>query len=493
MFPFTNKRKCQERDDHTESHLMMPTASSEGRLSFSIFDVFCPTYIEIPFDDVIKYKYENWRLKLQVDNYTFCICVAFDKIFIVNEENFDADVCTTIKIDGEYLLKLVNNKTTLLSAYKNKNKNKKIQVNPLVTEYYSEKNDIDKILKFLDIIYFQKKYTDPDLKGSMLSFQQSQINIYIDSISKILASGKGDHSVIAYIFDAKLLDADSYEDIRKLLADNIFSLGGEDGVVKFIDGYGYASDLDAAINFLNILLELTSDINVLIDNAKEITERIESDHVPLTKMLASSGIKDDWGDVDETAKFKIAANFMKKRFGVDLKSNLACHVLASYIETSLSTMHEDNSAIDEDASGLEYEVFLVNRLRSSGFDASLTKQSGDQGVDILIESDHMNIAIQAKYYSSNIGNSAVQEAYSGMGYYGAQIAMVVTNSSYTKSAKELASTLNVLLCHHDDMVEVVTSLIGSDDDTVMNELLKLHSLLEKGVITEEEFETLKAK
>ncbi len=39
----------------------------------------------------------------------------------------------------------------------------------------------------------------------------------------------------------------------------------------------------------------------------------------------------------------------------------------------------------------------------------------------------------------------MQEVYAGIAYYGCDIAMVITNSTFSKSAVELASRLNVIL------------------------------------------------
>jgi HJR/Mrr/RecB family endonuclease len=65
----------------------------------------------------------------------------------------------------------------------------------------------------------------------------------------------------------------------------------------------------------------------------------------------------------------------------------------------------------------------------------------------------LSIAIQCKHYSQPVGNKAVQEVYSGKDFYNTDIAVVVTNNEFTKSAKELASSLDVLLIHHSELKE----------------------------------------
>ena len=96
--------------------------------------------------------------------------------------------------------------------------------------------------------------------------------------------------------------------------------------------------------------------------------------------------------------------------------------------------------------GLEFEEYCVDVLRSNGYtDVKITKASGDQGIDILATKGVLRYAVQCKYYSSSVGNSAVQEAYAGMTFYDCDVAMVMTNSTFTRGAEELAESIGVEL------------------------------------------------
>ena len=96
--------------------------------------------------------------------------------------------------------------------------------------------------------------------------------------------------------------------------------------------------------------------------------------------------------------------------------------------------------------GYEYEFACAEYLRRKGFsDVRVTKASGDQGADILARRRKITYAIQCKYYAKPVGNKAVQEVYAGATYYGCDRAMVITNQTFTKGAKELANSLGVEL------------------------------------------------
>lgn len=95
--------------------------------------------------------------------------------------------------------------------------------------------------------------------------------------------------------------------------------------------------------------------------------------------------------------------------------------------------------------GFQFEAFLVEIFQTIGFDVKETKKTADQGADLFVSRFGKNMVIQAKNYTGSVGNAAVQQAISAKAFYGCDEAMVVTNSYYTKSAKELATTAGVRL------------------------------------------------
>ena len=100
--------------------------------------------------------------------------------------------------------------------------------------------------------------------------------------------------------------------------------------------------------------------------------------------------------------------------------------------------------------------------KKNGFsDVEVTRGSGDQGIDIIAFKEGIKYGIQCKCYSGNIGNDAVQQAFSGKTFYHCHVACVLTNRYFTASAKELAENNGVLLWdrdHLDDFLEKSKSL-----------------------------------
>lgn len=96
--------------------------------------------------------------------------------------------------------------------------------------------------------------------------------------------------------------------------------------------------------------------------------------------------------------------------------------------------------------GEEYEQICCQKLKQHGFmHVKTTPRTGDHGIDILAKRAGKKYAIQCKYYSSSVGNHAIQEAFSGCSYYGYDIPVVLTNSIFTQNAIDEANKLGVQL------------------------------------------------
>lgn len=101
----------------------------------------------------------------------------------------------------------------------------------------------------------------------------------------------------------------------------------------------------------------------------------------------------------------------------------------------------------ENMTGYEYEKFAAKKLLKNGFRrAKLTPQSGDFGADILgTDARRKKVAVQCKKYAKPVGVKSVQEVIAAVQYYNCDYGMVVTNSTFTAAAKELAKKTDVVL------------------------------------------------
>jgi HJR/Mrr/RecB family endonuclease len=105
--------------------------------------------------------------------------------------------------------------------------------------------------------------------------------------------------------------------------------------------------------------------------------------------------------------------------------------------------------------GVEFELFLKEVFEMLGFVVTLTKTSGDQGIDLIVTGDGRVIGVQAKGYHDSVGNHAVMEAHAGMAHYRCHCSVVVTNSTFTRSAKDLATSVNCRLISGDELPDLI--------------------------------------
>jgi len=104
--------------------------------------------------------------------------------------------------------------------------------------------------------------------------------------------------------------------------------------------------------------------------------------------------------------------------------------------------------------GKEFEVAISIFYEKMGYKVTLTKTTGDFGVDIIAEKGAEKLAIQVKRYKGTVGIQAVQEVASGAFYYKATKAIVTTNSFFTPQAKQLADSVGVDLIDRTQLTEM---------------------------------------
>jgi len=106
------------------------------------------------------------------------------------------------------------------------------------------------------------------------------------------------------------------------------------------------------------------------------------------------------------------------------------------------------------ATGYDYEEYCCKYLKKQHFkNIEQTPLSGDHGVDIIARKGRKKYGFQCKYYSGKVGNHAIQQVYTGCSYYGCNIPVVITNSTFTKNAVAEAKVLGVQLWDHVDIVK----------------------------------------
>lgn len=93
----------------------------------------------------------------------------------------------------------------------------------------------------------------------------------------------------------------------------------------------------------------------------------------------------------------------------------------------------------------EFEYFVADWLENQGYTDIRLTEHYDLGVDIVARKDGVTWGVQVKRYSGLVGINAVRQVVVALKMYGCDRAMVVTNSTFSRPAIELARSQDCLL------------------------------------------------
>lgn len=107
--------------------------------------------------------------------------------------------------------------------------------------------------------------------------------------------------------------------------------------------------------------------------------------------------------------------------------------------------------------GIEFEEFLRDLYDALGYVVYKT-DINDQGADLIVLNGEEKIVIQAKRYKNKVSNSAIQQVYTAKAFYDCHKAIVITNSEFTKSAREVAEKVGVELWDSASLQTMLSSM-----------------------------------
>jgi HJR/Mrr/RecB family endonuclease len=186
-------------------------------------------------------------------------------------------------------------------------------------------------------------------------------------------------------------------------------------------------------------------------------------HIPLIEQFyeiaeRKVSLLDDYGDENWEAlpkEIEIVINKIAKKEGHSIPEQLLNACLTEAFKDYHEHTKESSLPRDTDFSkmtGLDFETYVARVLQHNGFESIRgTPVTGDQGADLIATKDGKKIIVQAKRYEGTVGNKAVQEVLSAVAFYGGDQGWVITNSTFTTSAKQLAQRTGIILVDGHDL------------------------------------------
>lgn len=130
-----------------------------------------------------------------------------------------------------------------------------------------------------------------------------------------------------------------------------------------------------------------------------------------------------------------------------------------HLEQTLFGSHLNNEFLTiehiDSLDGFEFEDYLKELFEGYGYTCEELPYTNDYGADLIISKGIDRIVIQAKNYSGNVGNTAIQEVLSAKAYYKCDLALVITNAYFTRNAIEMAKKTHVILIGRDELMSIL--------------------------------------
>lgn len=116
-------------------------------------------------------------------------------------------------------------------------------------------------------------------------------------------------------------------------------------------------------------------------------------------------------------------------------------------------------------SGNDFELYLVNLFRELNYKVKHCGKTGDQGGDLIVSKNDITYVVQAKYYSNKLDNTSIQEVVGAIRFYNTDKGIVITNSTFTSKAKELAEANKIILIDGEGLKKLVEYIYEESKDT----------------------------
>jgi restriction system protein len=113
-------------------------------------------------------------------------------------------------------------------------------------------------------------------------------------------------------------------------------------------------------------------------------------------------------------------------------------------------------------SGYQFEQLIIDVYERFGYSVDHTALTGYQGLDLILTKRWKKTAVQVKRCSGSVSNGAVQEVLATKKRYKYTDGMVVTNSYFTDSAKELAKANGIHLVDRDELQKLIMKVRPED-------------------------------
>ncbi len=108
----------------------------------------------------------------------------------------------------------------------------------------------------------------------------------------------------------------------------------------------------------------------------------------------------------------------------------------------------------------DFEDFIAQLYKDSGFEVEQTSYSGDYGADIIVRKDEVKTAVQIKRYAKKniVGVQDINQVLGAKDYYKCDNSAVLTTSSFSKQGENLAGETGTELIAWEGLLKMISDV-----------------------------------
>lgn len=289
-----------------------------------------------------------------------------------------------------------------------------------------------------------------------------------------LSKAKGDefYTILLNMFnettDIDIINKKGYELLEHLYSSNYPYLEEEIHFklfIKMIESINYEKNQnfnDDVDEFLKKFEKL--EYKTLIHKAA--LEQLYLDDDEIMAIIISSIKKNTYNTIESIFNELLEINAWTDYYKRKYKENRLILEKEKYLKGDFSNLkneEKNKQSLESIKTGTEFEKYLVKLFKDMGYETTHTGKAGDQGCDLLAKKHDKIYCIQAKYYTKDLDNTPVQEIIGSLKHYNGDKGVVITNSSFTEGAYELARSNDVILINGRKLQKLINYLYSDND------------------------------
>ena len=109
----------------------------------------------------------------------------------------------------------------------------------------------------------------------------------------------------------------------------------------------------------------------------------------------------------------------------------------------------------EGVSGWEFEGIMAELFKKLGYTVSVTKGSGDEGIDLFLEKEGLRTGVQCKRWKTMIGQRVIREFYGSLIHANLKKGFVITTNRFSEAAKDFAEDKPIVLIDREELRRMI--------------------------------------